>query len=161
MSEIKIKFKNVLDESNGQNVKYRIKIMDNGNIYIDGKYDFENKRKMYERLLLIDDNIPIPENYMNIIKVLLSLKPTTCIDMNKIIYVIEEIKRVIKNEVDESFNIYMEKKNLLQEIIRNVDNEILNKYNKLFNSKSLKKTKTELDKLDEKVEFINEIKSLL
>jgi hypothetical protein len=88
---------------------FEIKIYGNGNILIHSKQYykghigkdnalFKSQAKWHD-LLKIEDNVPIPEHYLNIIKILLSSNPTTKGDMDKIIDVIKEIKDKIKTDL--------------------------------------------------------------
>uniref|UniRef100_A0A6C0H529 Uncharacterized protein n=1 Tax=viral metagenome TaxID=1070528 RepID=A0A6C0H529_9ZZZZ len=61
--------------------------------------------KQYEEILKIEDNIPIPEIYLNIIKQFLSKKPERSKEMNEIIEIIKNIKEKIKNEINDYNNL--------------------------------------------------------
>jgi hypothetical protein len=148
----------------GQNIidifDYEIKIHTNGNILIHSKRyckGFSNNndnilcksQAKWKYLLKIEDNVPIPEHYLNIIKILLSSKPTAKGDMDKIIDVIKEIKDKIKKDllntrvIDLSLDENSRERNMVakeyllklkiqekENIIKEKENEI-----KLFNDK--------------------------
>uniref|UniRef100_A0A6C0H4K9 Uncharacterized protein n=1 Tax=viral metagenome TaxID=1070528 RepID=A0A6C0H4K9_9ZZZZ len=79
---------------------YIIIIYKNGNIIVRCKeYDESQKTSFENEILKIEDNIPIPEIYLNIIKQFWSERPLISPRMNKIIDNIKDIKEKIKNEI--------------------------------------------------------------
>uniref|UniRef100_A0A6C0H4K5 Uncharacterized protein n=1 Tax=viral metagenome TaxID=1070528 RepID=A0A6C0H4K5_9ZZZZ len=86
---------------------YIIIIYKNGNIIVSCRehYEFQKSLSLYNEILKIEDNIPIPQIYLNDIKQLLLQKPETSKRMNKIINYIKDIKERTKNRINNQKNL--------------------------------------------------------
>uniref|UniRef100_A0A6C0H4U5 Uncharacterized protein n=1 Tax=viral metagenome TaxID=1070528 RepID=A0A6C0H4U5_9ZZZZ len=132
---------------------YYIRIDINGNIFIghrsyDNDHNSFNVKKIshYEMILIIEDNSPIPETYLDIIKQLLLQKPETSKEMNIIIDIIIQIKRLINRDVKILDN-RIKKKGILSEKFL-LEIKILEKDNEI---KRLEKELLEMNKIIDKM----------
>uniref|UniRef100_A0A6C0H663 Uncharacterized protein n=1 Tax=viral metagenome TaxID=1070528 RepID=A0A6C0H663_9ZZZZ len=143
---------------------YIIIIYKNGNIIVTCKeYDESQKTSFESNILIIEDNIPIPEICLNIIKQFWSERPPISTRMNKIIENIKNIKEKIKNEImdkkrvidltaseTENYKRLMASICLLELKLQEKDAEILKK------DEEIRKKDAEILKKDEEIKKKNE-----